>query len=283
MKRLNNYDYLLLVIDFIVLVLLFIPMALYYLPHSLASEASGICDSISMPGNVWVHEDGDNPNVLHQFSYQGKYKGNVELPFSNRDWEDISIGAGPENNKNYIYLADIGDNGTFHSEYYIYRFLEPESLVNKEVKFDQITFKYADGSKNAECILLDPATKDIYIVTKVEGKAEIFRLLYPQSLTDVQTAQYIQTVPVSAVTSGGISNDGKTIALRTYNAIYYWFLKNNENIITALARKEDQIMTYSKEPQGEGFCFEKSNEGFFTISERSRWSKKPNFFFYFKK
>jgi hypothetical protein len=99
------------------------------LPINIANEASGVADSKSMPGNVWIQEDGDNPNLIHQFSHSGKYNGNIQMPFPNRDWEDISIGTGPESGKNYIYIAEIGDNNAaFNNQYYIYRFLEPQSL-----------------------------------------------------------------------------------------------------------------------------------------------------------
>ncbi|WP_435353658.1 PE-PGRS family protein [Emticicia sp. SJ17W-69] len=256
----------------------------YILPLNIADEASGICDSRSMSGNVWVQEDGDNPNVIYLFSHKAEYKGKIQMPFPNRDWEDISIGAGPETGKNYIYLAEIGDNNAvYNNQYYIYRFLEPQSL-NEEVKnYDRIAFQYPDGSRDAECILLDPATKDIYIVTKREFNVRLYQLPYPQSTTEVQTAKFIQNIPLQIITSGGISTDGKEIVLRNYEAIYYWYLKENESIITALARSRDKLLPYVKEPQGEGFCFDKENKGYFTNSERPDGQTTPNSLYYYKK
>lgn len=256
----------------------------YVLPNGISNEASGLCDSRSMPGNVWVEEDGDNPNVLHQFSYSGEYKGNIQMPFPNRDWEDMSIGAGPVAGKTYIYLADIGDNAAaYNNQYYIYRFLEPQSLSEKVSNFDRITFQYPDGSRDAECILLDPATKDIYIVTKREFNVRVYQLPYPQSVTEVQTAKFIQSIPYLIITSGGISTDGKEIVLRNYDAIYYWYRKDGESIATTLARNRDKLLPYVKEPQGEGFCFDKDNKGYFTISERPDGQTTPSYLYYFAK
>ncbi len=256
----------------------------YVLPLSIADEASGICDSKSMSGNVWMHEDGDNPNVLHQFSHTGEYKGNIQMPFQNRDWEDISIGAGPEIGKNYIYLAEIGDNNAvFNNQYYIYRFLEPQSLSEKITNFDKIAFQYPDGSRDAECILLDPTTKDIYIVTKREFNVRLYQLPYPQSVTELQTAKFIQNIPLQYITSGGISSDGKEIVLRNYEAIYYWYKKDSETIITALARTRDKLLPYVQESQGEGFCFDKNNKGYFTNSERPDGQNAPTSLYYFGK
>ncbi len=257
---------------------------IYTLPISIANEASGICDSRSMAGNVWVQEDGNNPNVLHQFSHTGEYKGNIQMPFSNRDWEDMTIGAGPETGKNYIYLADIGDNSAiFENQYYIYRFIEPQSLNEKVTNFDKIAFQYSDGSRDAECILLDPATKDIYIVTKREFNVRLYQLPYPQSTTEVQVAKFVQNIPLQIITSGGISSDGKEIVLRNYEAIYYWYRKENESIVAALARSRDKLLPYVNETQGEGFCFDKENKGYFTNSERPDGQTTPSFLYYYRK
>ena len=256
----------------------------YTLPISIANEASGICDSKSMAGNVWIQEDGNNPNILHQFSHTGEYKGNIQMPFPNRDWEDMAIGMGPETGKNYIYLADIGDNAAiFENQYYIYRFIEPQSLNEKVINFDKIAFQYPDGSRDAECILLDPATKDIYIVTKREFNVRLYQLPYPQSITEVQVAKFVQNIPLQIITSGGISSDGKEIVLRNYEAIYYWYRKENESIIAALARSRDKLLPYVNESQGEGFCFDKENKGYFTCSERPDGQTTPSFLYYYKK
>jgi hypothetical protein len=251
---------------------------------NIANEASGVADSRSMPGNLWIHEDGDNPNLLYQFSHSAEYKGNIQMPFPNRDWEDISIGIGPESGKNYIYIAEIGDNGAaYNNQYYIYRFLEPQSLSEKVTKFDRIAFQYPDGSRDAECILLDPATKDIYIVTKREFNVRIYQLPYPQSTTEIQIAKFVQAIPFFAITSGGISSDGTEIVLRNYDAIYYWYRKGGESIATTLSRNRDKLLPYKKEPQGEGFCFDKDNKGYFTISEKPDGTSEPTYLYYFAK
>lgn len=253
------------------------------LPKDIANEASGVCDSRSMPGNVWVQEDGDNPNKIYLFSHQGQFKGSVQMAFPNRDWEDIAIGPGPESGKNYIYLADIGDNlAAYENKYYIYRFIEPESLQPSS-NYDRIAFQYPDGSRDAECILIDPATKDIYIVSKREFNVHLYKLPYPQSVSQMQTAEFVQTLPYQAITSGGISPDGKEIVLRNYLVLYYWYRKVGETIPQVLARTNDQQLPYVVEPQGEGFCFDKDGKGYFTNSERPDGQTATSYLYYFAK
>lgn len=252
------------------------------LPLNVANEASGVCDSRSMSGHVWVQEDGDNPNNIYLFSHQGQYKGSVKMPFPNRDWEDISIGPGPENGKNYVYLADIGDNlAAYDNKYYIYRFIEPQSLGQSVTAYDRIAFQYPDGSRDAECILIDPATKDIYIVTKREFNVRLYHLPYPQSVSEIQTAKFLQNLPYLAITSGGISPDGKEIVIRNYDVLYYWYRKDGETIQQTLARTRDKLLPYVKEIQGEGFCFDKNGQGYFTNSEAPDGQTTPSQLYYF--
>ncbi|RYU95489.1 PE-PGRS family protein [Emticicia agri] len=254
------------------------------LPNNIANEASGVCDSRSMPGNVWFQEDGDNPNNIYLFSHQGQYKGSVKMPFPNRDWEDISIGSGPENGKNYLYLADIGDNlAVYDNKYYIYRFIEPQALGQSVTAHDRISFQYPDGSRDAECIMIDPATKDIYIVTKREFNVRLYRLKYPQSVSEIQTAEFLQNIPVQIITSGGISPDGKEIVIRNYEVLYYWYRKDGETIPQTLARTRDKLLPYVRESQGEGFCFDTDGNGYFTNSETPDGQTTPSYLYHFSK
>lgn len=254
------------------------------LSSKILREASGVCDSRSMPGHVWIHEDSGNPNHIYLFSHSGQYKGSVAMPFPNRDWEDISIGPGPVDNKNYIYLADIGDNSAvFDNLYYIYRFEEPQSLDQPVVAHDRIRFRYPDGSRDAECIMVDPLTKGIYIVTKREINVHLYVLPYPQSVSEIQTARFIQTIPYQIVTSGGISPDGNEIAIRNYFRIFYWYRREGETIPQALARTRDGFLPSKNELQGEGFCFDRNGMGYFTNSEVPDGEPLESYLYYFRK
>ena len=249
----------------------------------VVDEASGIADSRNLAGNVWVHNDGDNPSDLYLLSNKGAFVAKYAMPFRNRDWEDITIGAGPTTGVNYIYLADIGDNLAQYDECYIYRFQEPKSVSEQVTAYDKITFKYADGKYDAEAILLDPTTKDLYIVTKRETSVRLYKLAYPQSTTAMNVATFLTTLPFTYITSGGVSSDGKEILLKTYSAVYYWKLKSSESIATALSRQYDASPKYTFEPQGEGICFDRNNGGFYTISERPSEQLQTSLYFYAKK
>lgn len=252
------------------------------LPHQFASipdrasivpglidEASGLADSRTIAGHVWVEEDSGNPAQLNLLSHTGQLVGRFPLPgIVNRDWEDIAIGPGPQADISYLYLADIGDNLGQNEQNYIYRLAEPKSLTETAGSIDHIAFRYADGPRDAEALLLDPITRDLWIISKGEANVRLYLLVYPQSTTSVNTAIFQGELPFTLVTSGNISPDGSEILVKTYTGIYYWPRSNNQSVSKALVGKTYTTLTYLLEPQGEGICFDKDGSGFFTLSER---------------
>ncbi|MFN3852141.1 MAG: PE-PGRS family protein [Spirosomataceae bacterium] len=242
----------------------------FVLPNFVLDEASGLCDSKSMEGKIWVNEDSGNPSILHLLSHDGKYEGSIKLPFPNRDWEDMAVVKNPVDGKNYVYIADIGDNAAaYNNEYYLYKFLEPKSVNEIVANYQRIKFSYPDGSRDAEAFLVDPQTNDIYIITKRESKVRIYQLPFPQSFTNPQIAEFLQEIDYQLITSGEISVDGKEIVLKNYLSTFYWYRKPNESIKATFSRSADKVLSVRQEVQEEGFCFEKNGKGFFSIGERN--------------
>lgn len=246
-------------------------------------EASGIADSRSMPGTLWVEEDGGNPNQLALLGYDGHIRGRITIPnSSNRDWEDISIGPGPQSNTNYLYIAEIGDNNAQYGEYAIYRLPEPKNLTDAVGPVEKINFKYPDGPRDAETLLCDPQTKDLYIVSKRETKVHLYRLAYPQSTTELRTAELLGELPYTYVTGGAFSPDGSEIVIRTYTNIFYWSRKSGQSVADAMQLTASRDLPYRLEPQGEAICFDRENKGYFTLSEKAN-GVNPTLNYYLRK
>lgn len=235
----------------------------------LIDEASGLADSRSMDGYVWVNEDSGTPAQLNLLSHAGKLAGRLPLPgITNRDWEDMAAGPGPQPGTTYLYLADIGDNLSQNGQNSIYRLAEPKSLTEAVGVIDRIAFQYDDGPRDAETLLLDPLTRDLWIVSKGEAKVRLYHLPYPQSTTAVNTAIFRGELPLTLVTSGTISADGREILLKTYLGVYYWPRSHSETVAETLINELGYPLTYRIEPQGEAIGFDKGGNGFFTLSER---------------
>jgi hypothetical protein len=249
----------------------------------MIDEASGIADSKSFPGHIWVQQDGGNTAHITLLSYNGTVQKRILLKSTyNRDWEDMAIGNGPVDGKNYIYIAETGDNNLAFSYSTIYRFEEPTATTDTIRTIDHINFIYPDGPHDAEAIFIDNTTKDIYIITKRDVKAKIYKLPYPQTTGTPATIVSVGELSFSGVTGAAASANGKEIILKTYTTVNYWKINGNESIETTLLQKP-VTLGYTIEPQGEAVCFKNDNTGFFTLSEKPSFASSVTLNFYQRK
>jgi hypothetical protein len=251
-------------------------------------EASGIVISLNNPGYLWTHEDKSNTNEVFLLDRTtGERVASYELSgLFNRDWEDIEIGPGPEEGVNYIYLGDVGDNDRVYQNYRIHRFKEPvfeESHRDAKNTYngtiETITFTYPNRARHdVETLLLDPWTKDIFLVTKRDFFSIIYVLPYPQSTTEPMVAVKVGEFPFTRAVGGNISLDGTEMLIKTYDFIMHWQRSEDENMVD-LFMKVPELAPYNpSEPQGEAICFDE-NKGYFTLSEFSN-SIVPVLYYY---
>ncbi|ADB37230.1 hypothetical protein [Spirosoma linguale] len=254
-------------------------------------EASGMVDSRSQPGNIWIEQDSGSPAELALLGYDGTVKGKISVPsIQNRDWEELSVGPGPKDGTNYLYIGDIGDNNAQYETCQIYRIPEPANLQSPIAVSDigRIDFRYPLGPRDAEAMFVDPQTKDIYIISKREEKVHLYGLAYPQSTNSLITAQDFGELPSfggglpNYVTGASISPDGREILLRTYTSMYYWKRDAGQSIADAMQYGTRRSLAIRLEPQGEAVCFDKDAKGFFTISEKAN-AASVNLYYYAKK
>jgi len=244
------------------------PAATALMP-GIADEVSGIADSRTTPGAIWIEEDSGNPTQVQLLNYTGSLLKKVFIKNAvNRDWEDMALATGPDNSLHYLYIADIGDNNAQYSSYSIYRFAEPTASTDTVFSPDKINFQYPDGPHDAEAMLVDAATKDIYIITKRDAVSKVYKLAYPQSTTAVVQATFVTSLSFTGAVSAAFSANGKEIIIKTYGSLYYWQRGQNETMQTTL-QKSPVVLGYQPEPQGEAICFKNDGSGFFTLSERS--------------
>ncbi len=235
-------------------------------------EASGIVPGANMNGTMWTLQDSGQPASLYLISADGTSIKEYNVPGSvNRDWEDIAIGPGPRDGVNYVLIGDIGNNNAPVAEVStIYRIPE---ISNVNGAFDgsqleKIAFRYPDGPRDAETLLLDPITRDIFILSK-EKNTGIYRLPYPQSTVETMVAEKVGIVPgLSTATGGDIALDGKEIIIRTYVGVYYWTRKDGDSVGQTLLRSAVSNPMVMLEPQGEAICFDRNAAGFYTLSEK---------------
>lgn len=243
------------------------------------NEVSGIADSKANPGYLWVQQDGGNPPGIQLLKHNGEYLKSIHLAnVENRDWEDMVLSTGPKPGNQYLYIAETGDNLMVHPDYAIYRLIEPAAATDTVTQVDKIAFFYPDGSHNAEAILVDPDTKDIFIITKNDLKSKIFRLLYPYSTTDINKAVEVGSLSYNFAVSAAMSPTGKEIMIKTYDAIYYYQRSTGETIMQSLSKKPVGL-PYQQEPQGEAIGFANNDSGYYTLSEKALASTIKLYFY----
>jgi len=256
----------------------------------LLSEASGLAVSRSDPNFFWSHNDSGNPNWLFPVHISGLNYGYAQLTGAGaRDYEDICIGRGPELGVNYIYIGDIGDNQSQYPYIIIYRIPEPDlqninpqsNISFDSQKLERFEFEYPDGPIDSETLMIDPWTGDLYIITKRGYRSIVYRAKYPLDSSKKSKLEKLAQFPFNWAVAGDISQDGKQIAVKTPQRIYYWKRNVGQTIVEALS-VQPKLLPYIEEPKGESFGWTPGGNGYFTLSEQNG-AAPPIIYFYSQK
>lgn len=271
------------------------PIDLGKLENKALDEASGIAASSKYSAALWTHNDSGAEPILFLIDTTGSSLASFYVTgVGNRDWEDIAIGPGPEAGESYLYIGEIGDNQAAHDSYKIYRFKEPTikegntPALDTIQQVDIIEFVYPDGARDAETLMIDPLTKDLYIVSKRDKFEHIYRAPFPQSTSEVITLENTGKLPIKIggildqIVGGDISADGREVVLKSYVRVFYWKREDESTSITELLQKEPVVLPYTVEPQGEAIGFAIDGSGYFTLSEKQSGAE-PHLYFYKRK
>ena len=244
-------------------------------------ETSGIVASSINPDIYYVHNDSGDTSRFFAITPDGKLKttiyftGDKTVPLGVRDCEDIAVGPGPVKGKSYVYIGDIGDNDNRWDHITIYRIPEKKSWVTdnlSNVTAVPIQFRYPDGPKDAEAMMVDPVEKLFYIVTKRTDTVTVYTAPLKTNPKDTVVLTKRARLffpgfrPFKWITAGDISKDGQQVLLKSYEKVYYWRRKPHEHLWDAMVRKPKEL-SYKAEKQGEAIGFTPDGKGYYTTSE----------------
>jgi hypothetical protein len=239
----------------------------------LITEASGIVASRKNVGVLWVHNDSGDAARIFAINAEGKLLGVCTVTGAqNRDWEDIALGPGPDPNKSYIYIGEIGDNNARYPSVKVHRIPEPNAdpvrpfVSQRSAPCETIELTYPDGPRDAETLLVDPLTKDIYVVAKRELFCKVYMAAYPQSTTKATKMTRVALLPWPMATGGDVSSDGRQVIVRGYYNASLWTRQVGEPLWKAFSGPRVDLPV-AAEPQGEGICFDANDQGYYTISD----------------
>jgi hypothetical protein len=255
------------------------------LQSKVNNETSGIAASNIHSNIYYVHNDSGDTSRFFAINTQGALKGVFYYqPMGGgtlgvKDCEDIAVGPGPVAGKSYIYVGDIGDNGSSYPFVTIYRVPEPtlpsvgDSVTH--VESSPLYLKYPDGGKDAETLMIDPLEKLIYIVTKRHAMVSVYTASLNFNANDTVTLtkrcelKFRGLQPFKWIVSGDISKDGTQVLLKSYSRVYYWKRNGQEPVWQTLQRKPLQP-AYEQERLGEAIGFAPDGRSFYTVSEGER-------------
>lgn len=245
------------------------------------NEISGIAASGINSNLYYIHNDSGDTSRFFSMLPTGELKSVIYFNGDPNEWlgvhdcEDIAVGPGPVKGKSYVYIGDIGDNNSQYKYITVYR-IEEKSEWTKDTTLNAnavpIHFKYPDGPKDAETLMIDPIEKLIYIVSKRQDSVTVYTspLNYKPNDTLVLNKRCKLFFPgyklFKWITAGDISKDGQQVLLKSYTKVYYWKRENNEPIWKTL-QKTPQILPYTQEKQGEAIGFTPDGKGYYTTSE----------------
>lgn len=242
---------------------------------SLINEASGIAASRENSDVLWTHNDSGDSARVFAMNTEGTHLGIYYLSgASATDWEDMAIGPGPTEGIDYLYIGDIGDNSAVRSSIKIYRVPEPtvdenQSPVNVNLTgVESITLQYPDGARDAETLMIDSVTKDIYIISKREIYSRVYLATYPQSTSSTITMEYKGQLPWGWAVGGDVSTDGSLVIVRRNANASIWRRDDGVNLWEIFTDTECPV-SIIWEPQGEAICFDTDGCGYYTVSEQS--------------
>lgn len=236
-------------------------------------EVSGLAASRKNPGILWMHNDGDSRQVF-AVTGSGEVDARVNLLAEVLDLEDIALGYGPTQDVDYLYLGDIGDNEEDRREIRVYRFPEPAAERGRgeivATGIEEFRLAYPDGPHNAEALLVDPITGDLFIATKEKKRTRLY-VARAASLKDAAAVKLekFAALDVAYISGGDISRDGSRLILRRESRGWLWQRRSGESIAEALKRPPQSVSVRTKKQgqNGEAIAFDPEGQNYYTISE----------------
>lgn len=260
------------------------PTKLATIKNQSITESSGLVASRTSSGAYWTHNDSGDGPFIYAFNTRGDSLGVFRVTGANaRDWEDISVGPGPQPNKSYLYIGDIGDNSAARPDIVIYRVAEPDLRTTNKGSSktrplatgpaEAIRLKYPDGKHDAETLLVHPTTGNLYIMTKVLlANPVVYEAVAPLTAGKTITMKRIGEVHIpsifgGAITGGSVSPDGRRVALCDYFQGYELILPASSRNFDDIWKQKMTGFDLGKREQGEAIAYRLDGNALLATSE----------------
>lgn len=211
------------------------------------TEISGMAPSQLHSGVMWVHNDSGDKARLYAVQLSNcAVVGELALrDVSARDFEGLAAGVDAQG-RPVLWVGDIGDNRDSWSDVSIYRIREPKKLGKTSAQTQRYRFTYEDRPHNAETILADPNSQQLWIVTKQMASGSVYALPKKLRKSGINIAKKVSSA-TGLITDGAIKPDGTTFVLRDY--FHAQFFRGLPVGVV------DKIVDLPGQPQGEAIAW----------------------------
>ena len=248
-------------------------------------EISGLAASRRHPGTLWLHDDGGNPSRLFAVSGRGLRRATFRVEGINKtDWEDIA--AFRLDGRDYLLIADTGDNGGLRRTLQLHVIEEPKTLENGRLTPAwSIAFRWPDGARDCEAVAVDARRGQVLLVSKKRHPPELFALPLRPSGKEVLTARplgRLAGVPKptpddlrqrpqrarydAQITAADVSPDGRTLSVMTYRYLLFYPAVRAQGWGHAVAR-HPEVRVLPWLPQAEAMGWAVNGQGVYATGE----------------
>ncbi len=259
------------------------PQAIAKLESKEITESSGIAASKCQPNVFWTHNDSGDGAFIFAFDSGGKHLGTYKVAGAkNTDWEDLDE-LKTADGRCILYIAETGNNARIREEMRIYKVAEPQisaadNSSNRKNPVETeaaqtIKFTYPDSRHDAETLMVQPQTGDVYILSKeLTGAAGIYKLA---AKTDVSTVAELEkigefsapAIPNGLVTGGSIAPDGKRLIICDYVNAYELKLPDGAKNFDEIWTQKPQIIELGDRDLGEAVAYSADGKSIYATSE----------------
>ncbi|GAB2492535.1 hypothetical protein [Arenimonas alkanexedens] len=247
-------------------------------------EISGLAAARRHPGMYWAHNDSGGGDTLHLIDPGGRRLASVATPDApNIDWEDMA--SFRLDGRDYLLVADTGDNGGIRQSLVLHVFEEPQDLSRPASLAWSVRFRWPDGPRDCEAVAVDARRGEVLLISKKRVPAELFRVPLGATETE-QVAELIGTLPGieqpdqgdlrrsptygryrSQITGADLSPNGRVLAVLNYRSVHFVVRDVDGDWSPGLADKLPHL-TLPWLPQAEAIAFSLDGRSLTVASEQ---------------
>ena len=254
-----------------------------YSTDTRLKEISGLVVSRKNPGVFWVHNDSGDAPVLYALDQSMSIQSMITINGAKHvDWEDITRATIDQ--KNYLFIGDIGDNRALRKSITVYKVAEPDLSSQRPKEIDvlqSIELFYEDGARDAEALLYDTQTNELIVITKRDQRSRV----YAAALKDAQdpiTAElkFVGTLQIEPLAidipqmrnylhyiTAADQHENGSVVIKNYFRTWRYVNPDRLPLKNLLTQSKPQQLPYLLEQQGEAIGFGSDSNTYFTTSE----------------